>query len=92
MVLFFILAEAFRLLKDGGYLVTATDCYGEPVPFTMKIQIFVMKVFRFFGLIKYLSCFPKYQVTGLLKESGFKIMEDGILHSAPVNYYVLACK
>ncbi len=87
-----ILEEAFRLLKKGGCLAAATDCYAEPVPFKPGVRLLLISIMKLLGLIKYVSFFQKCQVIDLLNESGFKIMEDGILHSAPVNYYVLACK
>ncbi len=87
-----LLAEAYRLLKQNGYLVTATDCYAEPVPFLIKTKLVLNKILKALGYIKHLSSFRKKDVINLLKESKFEIIEDSILHAAPVNYYVLGQK
>jgi ubiquinone/menaquinone biosynthesis C-methylase UbiE len=87
-----ILTEAYRLLKPNGYLITATDCYSEPVPFLKKINVLVPKIMKRFGIINYLSYFSKKDIISLLMQNKFSIMEDDIFHDAPVNYYVLAQK
>jgi hypothetical protein len=34
-----LLHEAYRLLKPAGHLVSATDCYAEPVPFPVRLML-----------------------------------------------------
>lgn len=87
-----LLAETYRLLKPNGYLITATDCYSESVPFSKKIYTLVPKIMNKFGLINYLSCFSKKDVISLLTQNKYEIIEDDILYDAPVNYYVLGQK
>ena len=87
-----ILTEAYRLLKPNGYLITATDCYSEPVSFLKNINVLVPKIMKQLGIINYLSYFSKKDIISLLKQNKFSIVEDDILHDAPVNYYVLAQK
>lgn len=87
-----ILDEAYRLLKPKGYLVTATDCYLESVPFLKKIYTLVPKLMKQFGIITYLNCYKRKDIINLLTQNKYEIIEDDILHDAPVNYYVLAQK
>lgn len=87
-----LLAEIYRLLKPNGYLITATDCYSESVPFLKKIYTLVPKIMNRFGVINYLSCFSKKDIISLLMQNKYEIIEDDILHNAPLNYYVLGQK
>lgn len=87
-----LLAEAYRLLKPNGYLITATDCYSETVPFSKKIYTLVPKLMSQLRIINYLSCFRKKDIISLLNENKYEIIEDDILQDVPVNYYVLAQK
>jgi ubiquinone/menaquinone biosynthesis C-methylase UbiE len=87
-----VLTEAYRLLKTDGYLITATDCYSEPVPFLKKLDVLVPKIMKQFGIINYLSYFRKKDIISLLRQNKYQIIEEDILHDAPVNYYVLGQK
>ena len=87
-----LLVEAHRLLKLNGYIITATDCYAEPVPFSTKVLILALKFMKTLRLIHFLHNFSKKDITTLLKENGFIIIEDDILQTTPVNYYILGQK
>lgn len=87
-----LLAEAYRLLKPNGYLITATDCYSESVPFLKTIYTLVPKIMKKFGAINYLNCFSEKDVISLLTQNKYEIIDDDILYDAPVNYYVLGQK
>lgn len=87
-----VLSEAHRLLKQGGYLVTATDCYAEKVSIEKKMYVLVPKLMHQLGIISYLSNFRKKDITDLLIKNEFSILEDDIFYDAPLNYYVLAQK
>lgn len=87
-----LIAETYRLLKPNGYLLTATDCYSESVPFFKTIYTLVPKIMNRFGIINYLNCFKKKDIIGLLTQNKYEIIEDDILHDAPLNYYVLGSK
>lgn len=86
------LREAYRLLKSGGYLVTATDCYGENVPLKIKCKLEIQNILNKLGILPYLHNYRKGDLLSLFKTTGFSVIEDDILHSAPVNYYVLLQK
>lgn len=87
-----LLAEAYRLLKPNGYLITATDCYSESVSFLKTIYALVPKIMKRFGIINYLNCFTKKDIISLLMLNKYEIIEDDIIHDAPLNYYVLGRK
>jgi len=87
-----MLAEARRLLKPGGHLVTATDCYGEPAPFSVRLRLGVQRLMKWLGVIPFMSYFTEDDLRWLIEEAGFTVMETDMLHAAPVNYYLLACK
>jgi ubiquinone/menaquinone biosynthesis C-methylase UbiE len=87
-----LLAETYRLLKPDGYLIMAADCYSEYVPFSKKIYTLVPKIMNRLGLINYLSCFSKKDIISLLMQNKYEIINDDILHDAPLNYYVLGQK
>jgi ubiquinone/menaquinone biosynthesis C-methylase UbiE len=87
-----LLDEAYRLLKPNGYLITATDCYSESVPFFKTIYTLVPRIMNQFGIINYLNCFSKKDIISLLMQNKYEIIEDDILYDAPLNYYVLGQK
>lgn len=87
-----VLNEARRLLKRGGYVISATDCYAEKVTLKNKIYVLVPKLMYKFGVINYFSNFTQKDITNLLLKNSFLIEQDDVLHEAPLNYYVLAKK
>ncbi len=87
-----LLAEAGRLLKPGGILVSATDCLAEPVNLYSRIVMAYEWVMHKLGIIPFISFFRKKDVENLLTENGFTVKETAILHPAPVNFYVMAKK
>jgi len=86
------LGEAYRLLKKGGYLVTATDCCGEPVPLKVKFKLILQNILNKIGVLPYLKNYQKDELRRLLENNGFTFIKDDILHPAPINYYVLLQK
>lgn len=86
------LKEAYRLLKKGGYLVTATDCYGELVPLKVKFKLILQNILNKIGILPYLKNYQKDELRRLLENNGFTFIEDDILHPAPMNYYILLQK
>lgn len=87
-----LLSEAYRLLKKDSYIVLATDCYSEKLPFSKKIYSLVPRLMRKLGIIKYLNCFTKNDFEILIKESNFAILQTDILYHVPINYFILAKK
>lgn len=87
-----LLKEMHRLLKPNGYLVTATDCYKEPVPLSMRIKLSLQGILKLVGFISYLRNYKKDDINKLLQKNKFRIIEEDVLHAVPVNYYVLAQK
>jgi ubiquinone/menaquinone biosynthesis C-methylase UbiE len=87
-----LLREARRLLKPGGKLVTATDCYAEPVPFNIRARLSMQRVLHWLGFIPFVRYYHKAQLHSLFAKNGFEIKETEALHPAPLNYYLLAIK
>ncbi|MBN1430723.1 MAG: class I SAM-dependent methyltransferase [Anaerolineae bacterium] len=87
-----LLREAHRLLKPGGYVVGATDCYAEPVPMPIGLMIGIQSLLKQIGVIPFMWHYKKEDLHRLLEECSFDIVETDVLHPAPVNYYVCAKK
>jgi ubiquinone/menaquinone biosynthesis C-methylase UbiE len=87
-----LLHEAHRLLKPSGYLVSATDCYAEAVPFSFRIGLGVQKLLNLMGIIPFMWYYEKEDIHQLLKQCSFASVETDVLHPTPVNYYLLARK
>lgn len=87
-----LLKEAQRLLKDGGLVASATDCYAEPVPLIIGIKLSVQKLLKVLGVLPFISHYKKQDVNQLFEECSFEILETAVLHPAPPNYYLLARK
>lgn len=87
-----LLREAHRLLKPSGYLVSATDCYGEPVALTTRLKLGARRLLHRVGVIPFLWNFIKKDLHALFERCCFEIAETEVLYPDPVNYYVLARK
>ena len=87
-----LLHEAHRLLKPSGYLVSATDCYAEPVPLPFRIGLDVQKLLNLMGIIPFMWYYKKKDIHQLFEQCSFASVETDVLHPTPVNYYLLARK
>jgi ubiquinone/menaquinone biosynthesis C-methylase UbiE len=87
-----LLHEAHRLLKPSGYLVSATDCYAEPVPLPFRIGLGVQKLLNLIGIIPFMWYYKKEDIHRLFEQCSFASVETDVLHPTPVNYYLLARK
>lgn len=87
-----LLHEAHRLLKPSGNLVSATDCYAEPVPLTARLILSLQRLLNLVGIIPFMWYFSKEDVHQLFAQCSFVVTETDVLHAVPVNYYVLARK
>jgi ubiquinone/menaquinone biosynthesis C-methylase UbiE len=87
-----LLREAHRLLRPSGYLVSATDCYAEPVPLAIRLKLLVQGLLKALGVIPFLSSFTVEDLRRLFESASFEVMETDVLHPAPVNAYVLGRK
>jgi ubiquinone/menaquinone biosynthesis C-methylase UbiE len=87
-----MLAEARRVLKLNGYLVTLTDCYLEQTAsVALKIQIMLYGLFNFFGMT-YLNKFRKSDISQLLREMRFTIEDASLVSDKIASYYILGKK
>ena len=84
-----LLREAHRLLQPSGYLISATDCYAEPVPLGIRLKLLLQDVLKGLGVIPFLRSFTIDDVRRLFKAASFEVVETDVLHPAPVNAYVL---
>jgi ubiquinone/menaquinone biosynthesis C-methylase UbiE len=87
-----LLKEARRLLKPAGSLISATDCYAEPVPLGVGIKLTLQRLMKVFGMVAYLRYYHKQDLHHLLARNAFVIADTAVLHPAPVNYYIMAYK
>ncbi|MCF8009377.1 MAG: class I SAM-dependent methyltransferase [Halanaerobiales bacterium] len=86
------LSEIYRLLKKDGYLITATDCYGEVVSLKEKLLLLLKKFLNKIGILPYLKNYKKDDLINLFENMDFQFIEDAILHQDPPNYYVVLKK
>ena len=86
------LREIYRLLKKDGYLITATDCYGDSVSSKEKLLILLKKLLNKIGILPYLNNYTKYDLINLFEKNNFQFIEDEMLHPDPPNYYVILKK
>jgi ubiquinone/menaquinone biosynthesis C-methylase UbiE len=87
-----LLREAQRLLKPTGYLISATDCYAEPVPLPFKIRFGIQRLLNLIGVIPFMGIYKKQDLNQLFEQCAFTVIGTDVLHPTPVNYYVLARK
>jgi ubiquinone/menaquinone biosynthesis C-methylase UbiE len=87
-----LLHEAHRLLRPSGHLVSATDCYAEPVPLPLRIGLGVQKLLNWIGFIPFMWYYEKEDIHQLFEQCSFAGVETDVLHRTPVNYYLLARK
>jgi ubiquinone/menaquinone biosynthesis C-methylase UbiE len=87
-----LLHEAYRLLRPSGYLVSATDCYAEPVPLLFGIGLGVQRLLNLIGIIPFMWYYKKEDIHQLLEQCSFASVDTDVLHPTPVNYYLLAKK
>lgn len=85
-----LLREAHRLLKPSSYLVSATDCYAEPVPLPVRLMLGIQQLLNRLGVIPFLWQYEKKDLHQLFERCSFAVVETDVLHPAPVNYYLLA--
>lgn len=83
-----LLKEVERLLNNNGILLTATDCYSEPASISIKIMNVFQKILKKIGVIPFMKFYKKDEIDKIIKTYQFKILEEGILHENPVNYYL----
>jgi ubiquinone/menaquinone biosynthesis C-methylase UbiE len=86
------LKEAHRLLRDGGILITTTDCYGEPARFPVSLWLGLQTIMHRVGVIPYMTNFRKGELVSLIETSRFEIIEEDEFYENPVNYYIEAKK
>lgn len=86
------LKEIHRLLKKDGYLITATDCYGDSISIKEKLITKFKILLNKIGLIPYLSNYKKEDLINLFQNNNFIFLEAQVLHPDPPNYYVVLKK
>lgn len=87
-----VLQEARRLLKPSGALVSATDCYAEPVPLPIRFKLGIQNLLHRIGIIPFAWFFNIESLEALYQDNDFLIKETAVLHDSPVNYYIHAVK
>jgi len=84
-----LLREAQRLLTPSGCLVSATDCYAESVPLGMRLKLLLQDFLKAIGVIPFLWSFTIDDLRRRFEAASFEVVETDVLHSAPVNAYLL---
>lgn len=84
------LAEAHRLLKPGGTLITVTDCFGEEMGLVTRLKVGLQTLLCGLGMIPYLHNWSRADVRALHEPKHWELIEDGDLYDDPVNYYLKA--
>jgi len=87
-----ILREACRLLKPGGFVVSATDCFAEPVPLRARMLLGIQRMMKLAGVIPFVRYYHKLDLRKLFEDGGFEVREAEDLQAIPVNHYILARK
>ena len=85
-----LMREAHRLLKPGGHLVTATDCYAEPVPLKARLYLTAQRLLKVTGAVPFLAYYRRADLHRLFQENAFEIVDTDVLQPVPVNYYIRA--
>ena len=79
-------------VKPSGHLLSATDCYAEPVPFPVRLRLGVQKLLNLIGVIPFMWYYRKEDLYRLLEQCSFVVVDTDSLYPAPVNYLVHARK
>jgi ubiquinone/menaquinone biosynthesis C-methylase UbiE len=87
-----LLKEARRLLRPGRPLITATDCYAEPVPLRIRLMLAAQTLLNWLGVIAFMRNYTRSELRQLMMRNGFTVEEMAVLHPAPVNAFILARK
>ncbi len=87
-----LLQEAHRLLKPNGCVLSATDCFAEPVPWAIRLVLHGQKLMKLNGSVPFLRYYHKDDLDRLFERSSFLVEDTGVLQAVPVNYYVRARK
>lgn len=81
-----VLLRIRELLAEDGMLITATDCLGEKP----SAASFLLKILSALHILPYIRFYDKAGLEDAIKRAGFEIIETGILHERPVNYFIAA--
>ena len=68
-----MLGEVHRLLKQGGLVSSATDCYSEPAGLGWRLKLFSIQMLHIVGAIPHIWRFTKQDIDLLFEQSGFAI-------------------
>jgi 2-polyprenyl-3-methyl-5-hydroxy-6-metoxy-1,4-benzoquinol methylase len=87
-----LLAEAFRLVRPGGRLITLTDCYAEPVGIlAVRLLLGAYSLLEHLGFT-YLNRYRTSDINGLLSGVGCQVTDATVMNAAPVSYYAVGRK
>lgn len=75
-------------LPEGGYFITVTDCLQEKFRIINPIQKLLSKL----GILPRMNFWVIKNLTDMMKQVGFTIVEEENVHTIPVNYFVVARK
>lgn len=87
-----LINESYRLLKNGGKLFIAADCYAELVPPHIRLMLMVQKLMKFIGVYPFVQYFKKEDIRRLVRNRSFEILDEDVMHPAPQNFYLMAVK
>lgn len=83
-----LLASIYDLLEEDGYFISITDCVGEKLDFSRKIQVLLSKI----GILPYIQTFKIDDLSKMMKNAGFEIIFSENFYTSPPNYFIVAKK
>ena len=87
-----VLAEVRRVLKYGGILIAPTYCHAESAKIKMKIFLNSMRFMRGKSILPYLHRFKKEDISNIVDEGRFTIIEKDEIDKDLVLLYIKASK
>lgn len=83
-----VLLRIRTLLKEGGFLLSVTDCLGEKKSLAGILYTFLSKI----AIIPHVNLFKRNDLTEIITAAGFSVIEEKQLYPSPPNYFIAAVK
>jgi ubiquinone/menaquinone biosynthesis C-methylase UbiE len=77
-----------ELLTPNGIFISVTDCFGEKASYINMLKLFLGKI----GIVPMIQKLKTDELTTIIKEKGFAILESKTLYPDPPNYFIVSKK